>query len=468
MSMIAAMMFGLSGCSAQTASNSPSQVRDGSMITDGIDSNSADPWIIRHDGEYYYCKVMNDQIIILRSRNITDIAAGEETTAFGGGNGIEAYWAPELHYLDNAWFIYFAAQPVGSDIHRMYVLSNDSADPYRGEWSLAELSGMDDKFAIDGTIVENNTGRYFVWSGWEGYENVQQNLYIAAMESPTRVRDEKILISAPDYDWERHGDPKVNEGPVAIIRGRTVNLAYSASGSWTDDYCIGLLTASLDANLSKADSWTKTKTPILRSGNGIYGPGHNSFVESPDGKQTEMIYHSARWSKGGWNRSVRFQTVSFDKNGVLQPITPQYSNQLAQTPSGEPERLRGLPSEFSANSGAVKIVKDAQALSGVAAEGFEDSSQEMSWTVTVPETRNYSIFVWVRMAQVHDESETSSVRISVDGNSGNHEETIYQSQYYQPVVVRRQMKAGKCTVSLAFNSIGNPVSVDRIEIMPSA
>lgn len=39
---------------------------------------------------------------------------------------------------------------------------------------------------------------------------------------------------------------------------------YSASGSWTPYYCVGLLTADANANLLDPTSWKKHPTPVFQ------------------------------------------------------------------------------------------------------------------------------------------------------------------------------------------------------------
>lgn len=463
--MTAVMMtVGACGVSSDTV-NDRDAVADGGLATVAIDCDGADPWIIQERGEYYYTKVVDDEVLVLRSPHLGDIASGESIVAFGGGQGIEAYWAPEIHHLDGAWYIYFAAQPVGDDIHRMYVLENTAVDPFDGEWTLREMQGMDDKFAIDGTVVDTGTGRYFIWSGWDGYENVRQDLYIARMESPVKVRNEKVLISQPEYEWERHGDPKVNEGPAAIVRDGTVNLAYSASGSWTNDYCIGLLTADTDADLTDPTAWTKHGQPILSGGNGVIAPGHNSFVTTPDGSQTLMVYHVARWKDGGWNRAVRYQPVIFDEQGMLEPMEPTEPARLQAAPSGEPARIR-LQAADAALSEGVELVNDAGSVAGRAVAGLEERSRTASWTFDVAQSGTYTIFAYVRMEQVYDENEVASVGIMVDGDPGDGDEPLRPSSDYQPVGVRRHLDAGRHDLTIACDSIANPLRLDRVELMP--
>ena len=41
-------------------------------------------------------------------------------------------WAPEIHFLQNKWYIYFAADDGDNKNHRIYVLENSSADPLSG------------------------------------------------------------------------------------------------------------------------------------------------------------------------------------------------------------------------------------------------------------------------------------------------------------------------------------------------
>ncbi|KAK0329141.1 Extracellular exo-alpha-(1-_5)-L-arabinofuranosidase, partial [Friedmanniomyces endolithicus] len=70
-------------------------------------------------------------------------------------------------------------------------------------------------------------------------------------------------------------------------------MTYSASA--TDaNYALGLLWAQEDADLLDPAAWTKSPQPVLRSSEktGQYGPGHNSFTTSRDGKTDILVYHA--------------------------------------------------------------------------------------------------------------------------------------------------------------------------------
>ena len=146
-------------------------------------------------------------------------------------------------------------------------------------------------------------------------QNVAQNIYIAHMSDPCTVDSERVLLSKPTYAWEKRGTPYVNEGPAALVHGEDAFIVYSASGSWTDDYCLGMLTLTGDDPLNP-EHWAKSQTPVFKKKARVaYGPGHCSFAEACDGS-VWMIYHANLQSGTGWDgRSIWLAPVTFDQNG---------------------------------------------------------------------------------------------------------------------------------------------------------
>lgn len=213
-------------------------------------------------------------------------------------------WAPELHYLDGKWYIYFAAGDI-DDIWaiRPYVLECADADPTEGTWiEKGKMQRADDdefsfeEFSLDATVFENNGKHYFVWAEKVGVGKKISNLYIAEMESPTKLKTVQVLLTTPDYDWERIGY-WVNEGPAVIKKNGKIFLTYSASET-SAHYAMGMLTANQDADLLDPKSWTKERYPVLKTipEKGIYGPGHNSFTVSEDGKDI-LVFHARPYEK---------------------------------------------------------------------------------------------------------------------------------------------------------------------------
>ncbi len=119
-------------------------------------------------------------------------------------------WAPEIVRDGGRYHVYFTAGRGAA--HRMYAIS--SASPDSGYTAETRLALPDDKWAIDGTLFTFGGQRWFVWSGWAGDTDVEQNLYIARMSTPTTPTGARYVISQPREPWERVvGDPYVNESP---------------------------------------------------------------------------------------------------------------------------------------------------------------------------------------------------------------------------------------------------------------
>lgn len=319
-------------------------------FTNPLLPSGADPWIIYKDGYYYYTNTLGNRLAIWKTKNVGDLKTAERKTVWTPPQGT-AYsrelWAPELHFIKGKWYMYFAADDGSNQNHRVYVLENSSADPLSANWKFkGQLTDPSNKWAIDASVFEHKGQLYMIWSGWEGDQNGQQNIYIAKLKNPYTVEGKRVLISQPQYEWEKHGDlhdsgnpphVNVNEGPEILEHGNKLFLVYSASGCWTDFYSLGMLTASANSNLLDPQSWKKSSQPVFKQSeqNGVYAPGHNSFFKSPDGKEDWILYH-ANPDPGcgcGGQRSPRMQKFTWDKNGNPVFGTPVKTGEALPVPS---------------------------------------------------------------------------------------------------------------------------------------
>lgn len=293
----------------------------------------ADPWCIYRDGFYYYTHTTGKNITIWKTKSIALLRTAQKKIVFTPpktGPYSKEIWAPEIHWLQGKWYIYFAADSGRNESHRLWVLENSAADPMQGEWVMkGKLTTPDDKWSIDGSVFEHKNKLYLIWSGWEGDINFQQNIYICAMSNPWTSEGKRVKISSPGLDWETHGDldnpddvphVNVNEGPQILAYKNNLFLIYSASGCWTDFYALGMLTSNAESDLLDAASWKKSVKPVFKKStkNKVYAPGHNSFFKSPDGKQDWILYH-ANSSPGqgcGMWRKPRAQQFTWNSDGT--------------------------------------------------------------------------------------------------------------------------------------------------------
>ncbi|HEX6499038.1 MAG TPA: glycoside hydrolase family 43 protein [Micromonosporaceae bacterium] len=311
------------------------------MLLNPVVEPGQDPWIVHHDGAYHLVQSTPDAraLTIRRSATLAGLGAADAVVIWRGyGDRCCELWAPELFRFGDRWYIYVAADDGDNHNHRMYVLGSRGDDPFGPYTDLGRIAAVTDRWAIDGTVLRWPDGRlYFVWSGWAGRRNVAQNLYIAPMADPVTIVGDRSLICEPTLPWERHGGPPyVVEGPAALTRGDRIFLTYSASGSWTDRYCLGMLATDVGRDPTRQASWRKSARPVFAGIATAYGPGHNSFFTSPDGSELWLAYHANRRAGAGWGgRSVRAQPVRWGADGTPWFGKPAPVGAPLVPPSGE-------------------------------------------------------------------------------------------------------------------------------------
>lgn len=290
----------------------------------------ADPWVIKHtDGYYYFIASVPeyDRLELRRSKTIAGLATAEPKVIWKKhDSGLMSFhiWAPELHHIDGAWYIYFAAGKAEAiwDI-RMFALSNESENPLEGDWTERGRVHTDlDTFSLDATTFEHADQRYMIWAQNEPSFGPGTTLRMARMKDPVTLEPPFVTISKPELPWERIGH-NVNEGAAVLKRDGKIFVTYSASAT-DENYAIGLLWADEDADLLDPASWNKSPDPVFTTSEaaGEFGPGHNSFTTAEDGETTLMIYH-ARPYKGtrpdplnDLNRHTRVKKVQWDESGM--------------------------------------------------------------------------------------------------------------------------------------------------------
>lgn len=301
-------------------------------------ASGADPWVIRWEDRYWICQSRRQAIWVKGSQRLQDIGRGEWSRVWTPpreGPYSKELWAPELHRLEGKWWIYVAADNGDNANHRMYVLEGPTGEPTGAFSFKGKVAAPTDRWAIDATILQMPGGKlYMIWSGWEGTENVAQHLYIAPMSNPWTISGERVRISSPEEEWEKRGDPHVNEGPEVLWNGDRLFIAYSASGSWTDDYCLGLL-AWKGGDVLDPSKWVKSALPVFSKTDAVFGPGHCSFVKSRDGKEDWIIYHSAKRKGGGWDRRVNMQRFTWKEDGTPDFGKPIPAGVEIPEPSGD-------------------------------------------------------------------------------------------------------------------------------------
>ena len=319
----------------------------------------ADPWVIRdpHSPRYLWCFSEGNRAIAVHTSDQLESLGQKHIVweAPATGPYSKEVWAPELHFLDGRWHIYFAASDGNNANHLSYVLKSETADPlgpYKMHGPLATGEGKDGRspnlWAIDVTVLQHDDKQFAIWSGWDAAGTDQQYLYIAAMKSATELAGPRIrLCSNDDYPWEftrytpdletEDKGRGLNEAPqIFQAQGRTF-ITFSCGASWLPTYKLGILELIADDPLNPK-SWKKRETPVFTGNGSTLGVGHSCFVTSLDESEQWHIYHAKRDRDAGWRRTIFVQPMKTGKRGfpLLGKALPKGSATLR--PQGQQPR----------------------------------------------------------------------------------------------------------------------------------
>lgn len=187
-------------------------------IQNPIVEQRADPQIYLHSDGYYYLTASvpaYDRIEIRRAQEFSELSTTNEMiTAWTKpeiGNYSDLIWAPELHYLRGAWYVYFAAAPnreIKNDAfqHRMYVIRNQNTNPMEGTWEfIGQVDSGIDAFCLDATAFEHQGRLYYVWAQKHPEIRGNSSLFIAEMKDPTTLLSAPVLLSKPEFNGKSVG-----------------------------------------------------------------------------------------------------------------------------------------------------------------------------------------------------------------------------------------------------------------------
>ena len=293
-------------------------------ITNPLLPRGADPWLTAYDGRWYFTCTRGKCLELICAFDPGRLTEGERRVVWtppAEGPGSAELWAPELHRLDGRWIIYYAASDGTHDAgRRMHAVVCGGDDPMRDGWSHAGVLNTA-RPGLDGTVLTRGAERYFLYAGYGDFPEHGSAVYIARTKDPVTLTGGELCLTWPEYGWERQGGMPINEGPAVLWGRNRLFVTYSASTTWSEDYCLGLLTASADADLMRAESWTKSPRPVFvkSAENRAMAPGHNSFCRI--GGEDYIVYHAIDGAGGAGNldasgRSPRIHKVIWREDGT--------------------------------------------------------------------------------------------------------------------------------------------------------
>jgi GH43 family beta-xylosidase len=316
--------------------------------TNPIGVDVADPDVIKaSDSTYYlYGTSAPDGYRVWSSCDLVHWAAHEQLAFQNTSSswGQAHFWAPDVHEIHGEYYLYYSCvgpiDSAGKTSHRICVAKSKSP---LGPFVDVKAPLFDPGYAtIDANAFVDHDGKGYLYFARDHSENVQPNehheshLYVVALGPDlTSVVGEPRLCIKPDQKWEgEEGEDRWNEGPFVMRYKDAYIMMYSAQVFSSPNYSLGFATAK-----SPMGPWTKSReNPILKRTKQVSGPGHNSVVESPDGKELFCCYHAHKHLEGGGERELYIDrmTISQSSDGAVHirikgpTVTPQ------PMPSGAP------------------------------------------------------------------------------------------------------------------------------------
>ncbi len=238
-----------------------------------------------------------------------------------------SFWAPEVHYNDGTFYLYYHADGNGHGF-RIRVATSDSPEgPYTDTGSpLTDV--LKNNFAIDSTAFRDDDGQWYLFYATDFYDSDATTfrgtaLVVDRLKSMTELEGHPQTVMRAHWQWQlylRHrlmggvrADWYTLEGPAVIKHDGKYYCFYSGGNYANDTYGVDYLVADhIDGPWRETGEFRGPQ--IMRTVPGkVIGPGHNGLVSSPDGKQDYIVYHA--WNKAMTRRQLWVDPLMWTEHG---------------------------------------------------------------------------------------------------------------------------------------------------------
>ncbi|HEV2692478.1 MAG TPA: family 43 glycosylhydrolase [Verrucomicrobiae bacterium] len=369
-------LFLLIVCAALAASARPADTFSNPL------RQGEDPWVIFKDGNYYVCNSGPENptaVCVSKSPSLLD--RGEVVKVWEDGDNYRRVFAPELHFIDGKWYIYFCADVRSENWrHMAVVLVAKTDNPLDGFTCKGVLFTGDEHGngqANDFTVVTFNGQLYACWGSLS--DKFVDGAVIAPMDNPTTITAYRKEIGL------------YAEGPRAIVRNGKLIMTGAAGGFASKSYrLIAQMYVPAAGPIDSKSSW-KSLGVLLHTTSDVWGPSRASFTVSADGTENWVMFHSKIFpADDNGIREVNIQKFNFDSNDVPVFAAPAGPGVVQAIPSGDPGMGDIYPAEKAARSGgAAKSAEHKNFTGSGYVTGFTNAGAKVEFTVKVPAAGEY-------------------------------------------------------------------------------
>ncbi len=306
-----------------------------------LDVIIADPFVLRQ-GDVYYLYGTTDArsgFKVWTSNNLIDwrqrgFAFRKKDDDFGQRD----FWAPEIFEHKGKFYLHYTAASKTHTQRIVLAVGDSPLGPFKevkAPWFQSKLC------VIDSHVLKDDDGQLYLYYVLDCSENGDSEIYVRKVSDDLLVSDDAHFCAKPSQPWE---GPQWNEAPFVFKRGGTYIMTYSANGYFDTLYNVGYATAP-----SPLGPWTKApENPILRSTKDVSGPGHNAIIESPDGKELFVVYHTHQLMTGGPKRHLAIDRMRvIEEPGKLPRLVADGPSVTPTTSPSGAIAPKGVSDEFS-------------------------------------------------------------------------------------------------------------------------
>ncbi len=322
----------------------PISLNDSAMFNNPLKVSLADPFVYYEDGLYYLygtdqARASSYGFPVLTSTDLVNWQFRDYAFHKTEDSWTQLhYWGPEvLKISEGRYYMYFNGSPNTEpdppfNMHLCVAVSDSPLGPFK-ELKAPFYKAPEPDEAIDQNIfIDENGCGYLVYTQVTSGRN---EIRVAKLkDNLLELETEPELIIIPTEPWESRpwNGHKVTEGAYMFRRGDYYYLLYTANDFQDPFYSIGYATSR-----DPLGPWLKYEgNPILAKTDSVHGPGNGMLIDSPDGEETFIIYHTHYKPGQVGPRQVAIDRVYFkeNKNGPDVMMVDGPSLNLQPYPSG--------------------------------------------------------------------------------------------------------------------------------------
>jgi len=216
------------------------------------------------------------------------------------------YWAPEVVFGGGKFYLYYS---VGNEtLMHLRVAVSDRPD---GGFVDAGVRLTEEDFAIDAHVFIDDDGEPYLFYATDflAHSHIGTGTVVDRMLDWLTIEGKPRPVTRAKYDWQVYDPQRKEKGGVrwhtvegpAVLKYKGRYYEMYSGGNWQNT-SYGVSFAVTD-NIHRDEEWIQYSDgenvlPLLRTVPGkIVGPGHNSIVRGPNGRELYCVYH--RWTDAG-------------------------------------------------------------------------------------------------------------------------------------------------------------------------